>query len=151
MTRLISTNHWGAKLNEKFYEDDFEPTKVKLADYFIPIKFKSVKVKETESGCYPLYGATINNEPVKMISEYNIDIGDDKFIQLNKAGSVGYCFIRTGKFSLISSVYLLKPKINLDLEVNIKLLSIQLSNMGFGFSNPITLSKLKNLEVYLKI
>ena len=138
-------------VGEKFYEDDFEPTKVKLADYFIPIKFKSVKVKETESGCYPLYGATINNEHVKMISEYNIDIGDDKFIQLNKAGSVGYCFIRTGKFSLISSVYLLKPKINLDLEVNIKLLSIQLSNMGFGFSNPITLSKLKNLEVYLKI
>ena len=91
------------------------------------------------------------DEPVKMIDKYNIDTNGEDYIQLNKDGSAGYCFIRNGKFSMNSHCILLKPIQKINLEINIILMTIQLTNMGFGFSNAINQTKLNDIELYLNL
>ena len=126
-------------------------SKVRLMDYFELIKFKSIKISESNDGNYPLYGASMFDEPVKMIDEYNIDTNGEDYIQLNKDGSAGYCFIRNGKFSMNSHCILLKPIQDLNLKININVMTLQLINMNFGFSNAINQTKLNDIELYLNL
>ena len=60
-------------------------------------------------------------------------------------------FIRAGKFSLTQDVYLLKPTKAIDLNINVKLLTLQLTNIGFNYCNKINRDKLSNIEVYLLV
>ena len=69
----------------------------------------------------------------------------------NGDGGCGTCFIHSGKIALSSSVYLLKPIQKLDLKMNVILMTLQLTNMGFGFSNAINQTKLNNIELYLSL
>ena len=125
--------------------------KVRLMDYFELVKFKPTILKNTSEGNYPLYGASMDKKPIKMISEYNIDSNGEDYIQLNKDGSAGYCFIRNGKFSMNSHCILLKLIQDLDLKINVQLITLQLINMGFGFLNSINQTKLNNIELYLSL
>ena len=86
-----------------------------------------------------------------MINKYNIDTNGEDYIQLNKDGSAGYCFIRNGQFSMNSHCSLLKPIHDLDLKINVQLITLQLTNMGFGFLNSINQTKLNNIELYLSL
>ena len=93
------------------------------------------------------------NKPIKYIDKYTIDTKGEKWIQLNKNGSVGYCFVRSGLFSLTQDTYLFKLKNeylhSIDLLTNTKILTLQLTNNGFGFDNKINADILKTLEVYI--
>ena len=123
--------------------------KVRLMDYFELVKFKPTILKNTSEGNYPLYGASMDRKPIKMISEYNIDSNGEDYIQLNKNGSIGHCFIRNGQFSMNSHCFLLKSIQDLNLNINVQLITMQLLNMGFNYFNLINLSKLNNIELYL--
>ena len=125
--------------------------KVKLMDYFELVKFKPVIVKNTDNGNYSLYGASMDRKPIKMISEYNVDSNGEDYVQLNKNGSIGYCFIRNGQFSMNAHCFLLRPIQDLDLKINVKLMTFQLTNMGFNYSNTINQTKLNNIELYLSL
>ena len=125
--------------------------KVRLMDYFELVKFKPTILKNTSEGNYPLYGASMDRKPIKMISEYNIDSNGEDYIQLNKNGSIGHCFIRNGQFSMTQDVYLLKTIHDLDLKINVQLITLQLINMKFGFLNKINQTKLNNIELYLSL
>ena len=96
-----------------------ELNKVKLMNVFELVKFKPVKVSETENGEFPLYGASMFDEPVKYINKFNIKTDKNEYyIQINKNGSCGYCFLRTGKFSLTSDTTLLKLKAEYETIIN---------------------------------
>ena len=123
--------------------------KVRLMDYFELVKFKPTILKNTIEGNYPLYGASMDRKPIKMISEYNIDSNGEDYIQLNKNGSIGHCFIRNGQFSMNSHCFLLKQIQKLDLKINVQLMTLQIINMGFNYSNTINQTKLNNIELYL--
>ena len=125
--------------------------KIRLMDYFELIKFKPTKINNSKNGKYPLYSSSKESKPVKYIDCYTINTNGENWIQLNKNGSVGYCFIRNGKFSITQDIYLLKPKNCINLDNNIKLLSLQISNMGFGFENKINTERLNNIEVYITV
>ena len=92
----------------------------------------------------------INHGIVKYIDKYSIDTKNQEYITLvkNGDGGCGTCFIHSGKIALSSSVYLLKP-ININLKINVQLINLQLTNMGFGFTNAINQTKLNNIELYL--
>lgn len=120
-------------------------------DYFELVKFKPTKINDSKKGKYPLYGSSKENEPVKLINNYNIDTNGENWIQLNKNGSVGYCFIRNGKFSMTQDIYLLKPKNDINLEENVELLTLQISNMGFDFGNKINRERLNDIYVYIMV
>ena len=129
-------------------------SKVRLMDYFELIKFKSIQSNYNVSGIYPLIAAKkINNGIVKYIDKYSIDTKNQEYITLvkNGDGGCGTCFIHSGKIALSSSVYLLKPIQKLDLKMNVILMTLQLTNMGFGFSNAINQTKLNNIELYLSL
>lgn len=81
----------------------------------------------------------------------NSNITYKDYLQINKNGSIGYCFIRNGKFSLTQDVYLLKPTKPINLNENINILTAQLTNMNFGFDNKINEKKLKSIEVYMLV
>ena len=127
--------------------------KFKLMDIFEQVKFKSSTINDSSIGDYPLFGASKDDEPVKYIDKYTIDTKGAEWIQLNKNGSVGYCFVRFGKFTATQDIYILKPKDEyidyIDLNINTKILTLQLTNMGFGFGNKINNEKLNALEVYI--
>ena len=127
--------------------------KIKLIDYFELVKFKPITLSKIENGLYPIYGSSKEDEPIKYINTYTIDTNGENWIQLNKDGSAGYCFIRNGKFSMNSHCLLLKVKNNykdvINLDDNINILSLQISNMGFGFDKAINNDRLNNIEVYL--
>ncbi len=129
--------------------------KVNIMQYFEIVKFKSVSINDTEEGEYPLYSSSMDEDATKYINKYNIDTKDENYIQINKQGSIDYCFLRNGKFSLTSSVLLLKPKDEykdkINLYDNVKLLTVQLTNMGFNYNNSLNIEKLNNIELYLNI
>ena len=122
---------------------------VKLLDCFQVVKFKTVNINDNKQGLYPLFSASMYGEPSGYIDNYTIDTNGEDYIRLNKNGSAGYCFICNGRFNMTAGCYLLKPIQKINLDINIKLLTLQLSNMGFGFSNPINIDKLNNIEVYM--
>lgn len=126
---------------------------VHLLEYFEIVKCKTLTINEKEEGEYPIYSASQNIEAVRYINEYTIDTKNEKYIQLTRNGSIGYCFVRCGKFSITQDNYLLKLKSDykniIDLDINSKLLTIQISNMNFDYSNKLTKTRLQELEVNL--
>ena len=140
------------KFNDEMFDfDESDTLDIRLMDYFEQVKFKATKINDSSIGDYPLFGSSKDDEPVKYINEYTIDTNGEEWIQLNKNGSVGYCFIRSGKLSATQDVYLLKLKDEykdiINLEDNINLLSLQISNIGFGFGNKINSERLNNIHV----
>ena len=110
--------------------------KVKFTDYFEFIKFKSIPSNYDKEGEYPLIAAKkTNNGIVKYIDKYSFDTNNETFMTLvkNGDGGSGYCFLYKGKIAISSSVYLLKPLKNIDLNENVKIITFQLTNMGFDF------------------
>lgn len=147
------------------YKNDnkHELEKIKLMDYFELVKFKPIssnyepKTIDKKILKYPLIGARkINNGIVKYIDKYDIDTNGEIYLTICKQGDggAGYCFIHNGKFSLCSSVNLLRLKEEyknkIDLNENIKSISLQISNMGFKFNNSLTIQKLNEIEIYIK-
>ena len=147
--------------NEEQETEENEP-KYRLMDYFELVKFKPLKTnyepenKEKEALIYPLYGASKYSKEIKNIDIFNIDTNGDEYLQINKVGDggAGYCFVRSGKFSLTSNSSLLKLKDEyknkIDLKDNEKLLNLQLTNMGFGFEKVLNNERLNEIKVYLK-
>ena len=141
--------------------DDDKLTEIKLMDIFEQVKFKSIpsnyEPNNKDMLIYPLIGAKkVNNGIVKFIDIYNIDTKGKDYLTLCKQGDggAGYCFVHNGKFSLCSTMYLLKLKEEyenkIDLKINEKLLTIQITNMGFCFSRSINNERLNEIKVYLK-
>ena len=52
---------------------------------------------------------------------------------------------------MTQDIYLLKLIQDLDLKINVQLMTFQLINMRFGFLNKINQTKLKSLELYLSL
>ena len=137
--------------------------KYRLMEYFELVKFKSTPSnyepdnKNKAALKYPLIGARkVNNGVVKFIDVYNIDTNGEDYLTLCKQGDggSGYCFVHNGKFSLCSTMYLLRLKEEyknkIDLKVNAELLTLQITNMGFGFTKGINQERLNEIKIYLK-
>jgi len=130
---------------------------VRLLDYFEIVSFHSITASDINSdGDYPLISAkNKDNGIMKYTNYYNIDTKNKKYISINKQGSIGHCYIHSGKFTATSSVLLIRiqeryEKI-IDIEITKKLLSLQLMNMNFNYSNPINKSIIKSIKVYLLV
>ena len=132
-----------------------ESKKFKLMDIFELVKFKPISsISKIESGIYPVFGASMFDEPIMYGDIFNIDTNGNEYLQLNKVGAgAGYCFVRTGKFSLNTNCLLLKLKDEyknkIDLNKNINLMTIQISNIGFDYIKPLNRERLNEIELYL--
>ena len=134
-------------------KDASKEKEIKVLDYFEIVKYKQVKLDYVKPGEYPLYGSTKDSEPIKYVAEYSIDTNGEKWLHINKIGSIGHSFVRQGKFALYQDAFILKLKdehkdaINLD--ENIDIISFQFSNMGFNSINTLNTEKLNDLSIHV--
>ena len=132
-------------------KDASKEKEIRVLDYFDIVKYKQAKLDYVKPGEYPLYGSSKDAEPIKYVSEYTIDTNGEKWLHINKIGSIGHSFIRQGKFALYQDHFILKPKdehknaINLD--ENIDIITFQFSNMGFSCINTLNTEKLNDLSI----
>ena len=125
----------------------------KFGDVFDIIdKQKSHYTNEKSNGEYPLIGASkANNGIVGYLS--NWDYENTFTIVKDGDGASGYVFYHPYKFSKVPTVYIMnlnKSINNFNIDINTKLLSIQLHPL-FNHSNKLTKDKLNNLKIYLYI
>ena len=125
---------------------------VKFSDYFEKIKPEiTFTLRETNknSGPIPLLSSTCrNNGIVKHINCYSIDLKEESLV-INKNGSVGYCFVHSGKIAITTDVCVFKC---LNKSINLRVSSILLTNQlrkQFNWSNKINDIRLKQLECYV--
>ena len=126
--------------------------KIKFSDYFEKIKPEiTFTLRETNknSGPIPLLSSTCqNNGIVKHINCYSIDLKEESLV-INKNGSVGYCFVHSGKIAITTDVCVFKC---LNKSINLRVSSILLTNQlrkQFNWSKKINDIRLKQLECYV--
>lgn len=134
--------------------DETKFEKVKLMKIFEKVKGKSLKIGDckefSEENIYPVIGASkINNGIVAYSNNYTFEASEEKpLYTIAKNGTVGTMFRQTECFNISTDVYTLKPLIELN-KINTIILTTQLTNMGFGFSNKINETILNDIEVYI--
>lgn len=109
---------------------------------------KVFKINETEDGIYPLISSTMyDNGICKKINDYNYDCKNNNIISVARNGSVGYCFVQTGKIGITTDVILLKLTNNsIDKYILSILLTHYLSSQ-YSYGNKLTIPKLLNTEI----
>ncbi|MFA5720457.1 MAG: restriction endonuclease subunit S, partial [Acholeplasmataceae bacterium] len=118
----------------------------RVGDYFEQVKSnKNYTIVNSNVGDYPLISRTSkNNGIVKYIDEFSLD---GTYISVSNGGSVGYCFVQNGKFSVTTGITILQPKDSkTNLHVWAMLLTNKLSNK-YSYSNGLTITKLMNEEL----
>ena len=101
----------------------------------------------SDKGKYPLIGASNNIIKIKYLNTYDFN---ENLYTLTKNGSVGYLFKQTKKFSKTSDVYVLNRKNNFDDNINLPLISNQLSNK-FNWSNKINKDVFNDIKIWMYI
>ena len=126
--------------------------KIKFSDYFEKVKPERIfTLRETNknSGPIPLLSSTCqNNGIVKHINYYSIDLKEESLV-INKNGSVGYCFVHSGKIAITTDVCVFKC---LNKSINLSISSMFLTNQlrkQFNWSKKINDIRLKHLECYV--
>lgn len=127
--------------------------KIRLMSVFNLVKGKSIKTEESnENGKYPYVAAAKINNGIKGYTDfYNFEASEEKpLYTLCTAGdgASGYIFKQKCNFTKAAGIYVLKPLFKSN-DINTDILTTQLTNMGFGFSNKINETTLKDIEVYI--
>ena len=125
---------------------------VRFGDYFEKIKPERIfTIRETNqnNGSIPLLSSTCkNNGIVKYITCYSIDLKEESLV-INKNGSVGYCFVHSGKIAITTDVCVFKC---LNKSINLSISSMFLTNQlrkQFNWSKKINDIRLNQLECYV--
>ena len=84
---------------------------IKIKDYFNSIvPSKIFQIKKAETGNYPLISSSgLNNGITKYINDYSYD---GECLSIARNGTVGSCFVQSGKFGITTDIILLKAKSN---------------------------------------
>ena len=128
--------------------------KVRLMDYFDYIKGKGRCVSKVvkDDGKYNFISASkFNNGITGKCDVMDFEVSEEKpLYTITVNGSIGFIFKQTTPFSISQDVRVLKMINNLPNEkMNLILISLQLNNAGFGFSNKLTKERLNEVEVYI--
>lgn len=148
------------KFLQNISENKFQ--KVKLLDIFKKLTDKSVKVTTDRQeqiliyqnnnfeNHYPIIGASkTNNSIIHFTNNFTFEASKiNPLYTIAKNGTVGILFKHEYNFNITSDVYVFKPLIKLH-DININILTTQLTNMGFSFGNKINIDKLKDIEIYM--
>ena len=106
---------------------------------------KVFKINEMDNGDYPLISSSMfNNGITKYINDYNYDCQNNNIISIARNGSVGYCFVQTGKIGITTDIILLKI---IDETIDKYILSILLTyylTSRYNYGNKLTIDKLLN-------
>ena len=150
---LIS-NFQKDSITEEFFISSYESLKnIELAgclveDCFEVVKMKTRGIHEMNHGEYPLISSSKNNNGVAaMIDSYDIDI-EEEVIAIARNGSVGFCSVHSGKFSITQDVMILKPLFTFNLKITSVILSIILPKI-FDYEFKITWDRLKSVEIFI--
>lgn len=154
------------KLSEKAYESsvnyeiDFRKCwnlqenkfiKVRLMDYFEVVKGKKHNIDGfvNELGIYNFISSRKFDNGV--VGKCDIaDYTNVPLYTLNVNGSIGFLFKHTEPFSCSGDVKVLKSIRKIPNEkFNLELISLQLNNSGFGFTNKLNVDVLDNIEVLI--
>ena len=140
------------KLLEKVKPEHF--VKVRLMDYFDFVKGKSSHSCDVSdsNGIYDVIGCKAFNNGVACKSlNYTFEASKEKpLYTIAGNGSVGYMFKHINPISILDHVHLMKNIQKLPNEkFNLELISLQLNNSGFGFTNLLTKNKLGDIEIYI--
>lgn len=120
-----------------------------LSDILIKCNCKSVIISKCEPGDYPLVSSTsINNGISNYISEFTYDAKDEKILSINKNGSVGYCFVQTGKFAKTADVEIFKVREDVNIHLLSAILTKKLTTM-FNYTYKITWDRIKDITISL--
>lgn len=153
------------KFLQNISENKFK--KVKLLDIFKKLTGKSIRAttdaqKLSEQiltyqnnnfeNHYPIIGASkMNDGIINFMNEFTFEASKiNPLYTIAKNGTVGILFKHEYNFNITSDVYVLEPLIKLH-DININILTTQLTNMGFSFGNKINIDKLKDIEIYVYI
>lgn len=134
----------------KFAEYDESKLKyVKFNDYFKLIKCKNTIIKNTSDGKYPLISSSsLNNGICKYISTFECDL-EQESLSVSINGSVGYCFVQTGKLSKTCDIKLFSNERNINLKLNSLILTQYLTNLNFDWSHKLSTDALEDLNVWI--
>ena len=151
-TSVLSSEFKTVGVIPKLKIDRTKIRKIKFSDYFEKIKpERTFTIRETNqnNGSIPLLSSTCrNNGIVKYITCYSIDLKEESLV-INKNGSVGYCFVHSGKIAITTDACVFKC---LNKSINLRVSSMFLTNQlrkQFNWSKKINDIRLKQLECYV--
>lgn len=119
-----------------------------MEDCFEPVKMKTRGIHEMKPGEYPLISSSkFNNGVTAMIDSYDIDI-EEEVIAIARNGSVGFCSVHSGKFSITQDVMIIKPLFDFNIRITSIIMSIILPKI-FDYEFKITWDRLKSSEIFI--
>ena len=127
---------------------------VKLSEWFDRVKPRKVfDVNNSDEGKIPLYNSGNVLNIIKYINDYSYNNqNNEQLLIITFDGNIYPIYDKIFAIRGHNDMHILKVlKENLNIELNSKLLQIQLFNIDFGFKNKITFDKIKDIDVYLYI